>query len=132
MFFEDRGVSLSKADGFHLWMGDMWTISESHGTRRGIFDLRVVCLELVCVCLIHVALAMAQTELPVHDSVSSPRLLTLEEGRSIVNVAWQEDRPVAEVRDCSHLVHQIYAHAGFEYPYASSLRFMRATKISRK
>jgi len=103
-----------------VWVDGMWTRSESHGKRRQNYDFRLVCLWLVCVCLINAALATAQTELPVHDSLSSPRLLTLDEGRSIVNVAWQQDRPAPGVRDCSHFVHQIYADAGFEYAYASS------------
>jgi hypothetical protein len=120
MFSRDREISLSEADGFHVWVGDMWTISELHGKRRQNFDFRSVCLSLVCVCLLNAALAMAQTELPVRDSLSSSRLLTVEEGRSIVNVAWRQDRPAPGVRDCSHLVHQIYANAGFEYAYASS------------
>ena len=120
MFSRDRGISLSEADGFHVWAGDMWTISELHGKRRQNFDCRLVCLWVVCICLVNAASAMAQNELPVHDSVSSPRLLTIEEGRSIVNVAWQQDRPAPGVRDCSHFVHQIYANAGFEYAYASS------------
>jgi hypothetical protein len=47
-------------------------------------------------------------------------LLTVEQGRSIVDVVWQQDAPEAGMRDCSHAVHQIYADAGFEYPYASS------------
>jgi hypothetical protein len=46
--------------------------------------------------------------------------LSVEEGRSIVEVAWQQDPPDAGMRDCSHTVHQIYASAGYEYPYASS------------
>ena len=90
------------------------------GNGAGILISRSVCLWLVCVCLVNAASAMAQSKLPVHDSVSSPRLLTIDEGRSIVNVAWQQDRPAPGVRDCSHFVHQIYANAGFEYAYASS------------
>jgi len=78
------------------------------------------CTCALCVCLVGVASARAQIAVPVHESESGRRLLTIEEGRSIVNVAWQEDQPTAGMRDCSHLVHQIYANAGFEYPYASS------------
>ncbi len=77
-------------------------------------------LELACICLIAVASAPAQVEVPVRESDSSTRLLSLEEGRSIVSSAWQQDQPEAGMHDCSHLVHQIYANAGFEYPYASS------------
>jgi len=48
------------------------------------------------------------------------RLLTAAEGRAVVNAAWELDMPARRTQDCSHLVHQIYANAGFEYPYASS------------
>jgi hypothetical protein len=47
-------------------------------------------------------------------------LLTAEEGRGIVNAAWEEERPARGTQDCSHLVHKIYIAAGYEYPYASS------------
>ena len=66
------------------------------------------------------ALAQAQSVTPVRDRESSARLLTAEEGRAILDVAWQEAPPTQRARDCSHLVHEIYAHAGFAYPYASS------------
>lgn len=78
------------------------------------------CRLALCVCVVGVASASAQVAVPVHESDLGQRLLTLEEGRSIVNVAWQQDQPAGGMRDCSHLVHQIYANAGFEYPYASS------------
>jgi NlpC/P60 family len=51
---------------------------------------------------------------------STTRLLTAEEGRSIVNAALEGEQPVRRTADCSHFVHQIYLNAGFEYPYASS------------
>jgi hypothetical protein len=47
-------------------------------------------------------------------------LLTAEEGRAIVDAAQDQDRPTRGAQDCSHLVHQTYLNAGFEYPYASS------------
>jgi hypothetical protein len=47
-------------------------------------------------------------------------LLTVAEGRSIVDLAWQQDEPEPGLRDCSHVVHQIYTTAGFDYPYANS------------
>jgi NlpC/P60 family len=75
---------------------------------------------MVWVCLIAVAPAGAQIPVKVHESDSSPRLLSAQEGRSIVNAAFQQEPASAGIRDCSHLVHEIYANAGFEYPYASS------------
>jgi hypothetical protein len=47
-------------------------------------------------------------------------LLTAKEGRAIVDAARDQDRPARGAQDCSHLVHQTYLSAGFEYPYASS------------
>jgi len=89
-------------------------------TRDNLGALALTFLGTVCVCLLAAASAGAQVATNVHESESSQRLLTPEEGRSIVDVAWQQDPPETGVRDCSHLVHQIYANAGFEYPYASS------------
>lgn len=63
------------------------------------------------------AAAQAQTAASRTPTV---RLLTREEGRSIVNVAWQQEPPLRGALDCSHLTYQIYKSAGFEYPYASS------------
>jgi hypothetical protein len=75
---------------------------------------------MVWVCLIAVVPAAAQVPLKVHESDSSQRLLSAQEGRAIVNVAWQQEQAESDAADCSHLVHAIYASAGFEYPYASS------------
>src|SRR5207253_6292478 len=48
------------------------------------------------------------------------RLLNVEEGRTIADAAQDQDKPRRGARDCSHIVHQAYLNAGFEYPYASS------------
>jgi hypothetical protein len=77
-------------------------------------------LGLVWVFLIGVPAASAQVTVSTHKSEPSSRLLSAEEGRSIVNAAWELERPARRAQDCSHLVHQIYSNAGFEYPYASS------------
>jgi hypothetical protein len=98
----------------------MWTGFEWCAEGRLSAVLKGTCLGMVCVCLIGVASAVAQVAVHAKDSDSSVRLLTVEEGRSIVDAAWQQDSPDASMRDCSHTVHQIYAAAGYEYPYASS------------
>ena len=50
----------------------------------------------------------------------SPKLLTKKEGSSVVAVA-RDSQSIRRGRtDCSHLVHAIYQHAGFPYPYADS------------
>lgn len=53
-------------------------------------------------------------------SEPSFRLLSAEEGRAIVEILSDQNRPAPDAQDCSHLVHQLYLSAGFVYPYASS------------
>jgi len=101
-------------------MGATWKTLQWSATQDGLAALALKCSSVVCLCLMIAAMAGAQVATNVHESELSQRLLTPEEGRSIVDVAWQQDPPETGVRDCSHLVHQIYANAGFEYPYASS------------
>src|SRR5437764_8904840 len=48
------------------------------------------------------------------------RLVSAAQGRSIVDTALNFDQPARGTQDCSHLVNEIYATAGFDYPYASS------------
>lgn len=75
---------------------------------------------LVWVCLIGAAPGKAQVAPQAQESEATFRLLTAREGRAIVNAAWEQDQPARGTQDCSHLVHQIYLKAGFEYQYASS------------
>jgi NlpC/P60 family len=57
-----------------------------------------------------------------HPQESGPtvRLVTAEQGRQIAAAALDQDEPVRGTKDCSHLVHQVYSLAGYEYAYASS------------
>ena len=48
------------------------------------------------------------------------RLLSLDEGLSILGAALESRVRLAPNADCSHLVHDIYERAGFAYPYARS------------
>jgi NlpC/P60 family len=48
------------------------------------------------------------------------RLVSAQQGRKIAAAALGQDESVRATQDCSHLVHQIYSVAGYEYPYASS------------
>jgi hypothetical protein len=75
---------------------------------------------LVWVCFLAISPANAQAVSSPQESTANFRLLTSEEGRAIVNAAWQQDQPVSGSQDCSHVVHEIYVKAGFEYAYASS------------
>jgi hypothetical protein len=103
-----------------MWVGNMLTRIGWREARNLLGVLYVVCRGVICVCSMAGAPALAQVAAPVHKTDSGLRLLSTEEGRSIVDVAWQQDAPEAGMQDCSHAVHQIYATAGYEYPYASS------------
>lgn len=78
------------------------------------------CLAALWFGFVGSAAQAAQQPTPVRDGESPTRLLTRDEGRAILDAAWQEDLPSRGTQDCSHLVHQIYSNAGFAYPYASS------------
>src|SRR5260370_30941001 len=56
-------------------------------------------------------------------SAPSFRLLNAKQGRSIVDAAKDQDQTGRDPQDCSHLVHQAYLDAGFEYPYVNSFEF---------
>ncbi len=66
------------------------------------------------------ASAKAQVASATPGSAPTSRLLSAEEGRAVAGAARDQDQPGRGARDCSHLVHQTYLNAGFEYPYASS------------
>ena len=72
------------------------------------------------VCLMGMASARAQNADAPQEKPSATRLLTAEEGRSIADAALEQEQPARGTQDCSHLIHDIYGSAGFEYRYASS------------
>jgi len=69
---------------------------------------------LVWVCFLAVSVVNAQAVSSPQESTANFRLLTSEEGRAIVNAAWEQNQPAGGSEDCSHV------KAGFEYAYASS------------
>lgn len=87
--------------------------TESDGKRSF-----AVPMGLAWICLVGVSSALAAPS--SQDPVSTSRLLTVKEGRSIVNAARELRRPARGTQDCSHLIHEIYRIAGFEYSYQSS------------
>jgi hypothetical protein len=82
----------------------------------------VVGTGLLCGCLIGGLPVEAQIAPAVRasGSDSTSRLLNAREGRSIADAAREQNELTEGTLDCSHVVHQIYLDAGFEYPYASS------------
>ena len=94
---------------------------------RSIASQRVVvALGVAWVCRIGAAAAEAQLAHATQELASTRRLLSAEEGRSIVTAA--SEQPAPETQDCSHLVHQIYLNAGFEYSYGSSFEMYAGHK----
>ena len=64
--------------------------------------------------------ASAQKAPAPQPAAPAVRLVSAEEGHEIAAAALEQDGPIPGRQDCSHLVHQIYTYAGYEYPYASS------------
>lgn len=63
----------------------------------------------------------SQTQGPRHILPPGMRTLSAHEGRALIrNIAWADDEE-GLAPDCSHLVHALYEHAGYAYPYASSV-----------
>ncbi len=55
-----------------------------------------------------------------HRSTQRKHTLTSDDRKAVLNTALDWKRIHHNGRDCSHLVHDIYAAAGFPYPYADS------------
>jgi hypothetical protein len=79
-----------------------------------------IALWTACICVIGAVSAEAQAGLPARENTPNLRLMSVAEGRAIVRTAFQGDELEQGARDCSHVVHAVYATAGFAYPYASS------------
>ena len=86
-----------------------WRRKRAHGLGRLV----------ACVCLVLLSPAGVRSATFAEDAVAGSRLLSEKQGRAIVKAAWKLQQ-VAGARDCSHLIHQIYQSAGFDYPYQSS------------
>jgi hypothetical protein len=80
--------------------------------------LRALCL--IWLCVAEVNGVRAQSAADTAQPAGHLRLLSAQQGRAIVSAALEENESPSGAQDCSHLVHQIYVEAGFEYPYASS------------
>ena len=96
-----------------------------HPTRNRFFKtrelLRVVHAASCAIALCATSIAAsAQQTAPPPDAAPAVRLVSAEQGRKIAAAALEGDEPLSGAQDCSHLVHQIYSVAGYEYPYASS------------
>src|SRR5713101_3910406 len=97
-------------------MRQMRAKSQWNAAARGLTSALV----FAWACVTGVSPVNAQEATAAHEAEPAARLLTAAEGRKVVNAAWELDMPARRTQDCSHIVHQIYTNAGFEYPYASS------------
>src|SRR5260370_17217509 len=70
----------------------------------------------------------AQAAPAEQGSAPSFQLLNAKQGRSIVDAAKDQEQTARDPQDCSHLVHQAYLEAGFEYPYANSFHLYAGNK----
>src|SRR6266436_2265417 len=77
--------------------------------------------------LLGASVAPAQVKTPAQETAFAPRPITLRGGETIVNAAWERERQTGRRPDCSHLVHEVYTHAGYPYPYANSFDLSSAT-----
>ena len=93
----------------------MKTNFRSNGQERLIFALGLAWASFFCT-----PLANAQTGAAAQDRKPTWRLLNVKEGRSIMNAAWEQEQPAPGTKDCSHVVHDVYMSAGYEYRYDSS------------
>jgi hypothetical protein len=71
-------------------------------------------------CCVASSFAAARATAFPQETAASRRLLSAKDGRAIVSAARGHGQPMPGTQDCSHLVHEIYTLAGFEYQYASS------------
>ena len=97
----------------------MWQV---RGVLGWITCQHYAAMGLAWISLLGIPSAEAQVADPTPKPSSPRRLLTVQEGHSIVTAAWEQSSSTPETQDCSHLVHQIYLDAGFAYPYASSIK----------
>src|SRR5258708_15253447 len=92
------------------------TLTHRHAVATSHF-LRVGC----CAIALYAGAVRASADgTPQTRDVAAVRLVSAQEGRKIAAAALAQDEQVRGTQDCSHLVHQVYSVAGYEYPYASS------------
>ena len=86
--------------------------------KRTLEVSRAFCL--IWLCVTEIKGVRAQSSVDMGQSAGHLRLLSAQQGKAIVSAALDENEAPSGAQDCSHLVHQIYRDAGFEYAYASS------------
>jgi cell wall-associated NlpC family hydrolase len=74
----------------------------------------------IAVALFLVWAALALPASPQQTRAAKTSLLGRDDGLAVISSALDAHTRLASKTDCSHLVHAIYARAGFSYDYASS------------
>jgi len=74
----------------------------------------------VALCLATPSAALGQNVRPASAETSEPRPIARKEGRKILATIPTVNTESESETDCSHLVHDVYAQAGFPYDYVSS------------
>ena len=91
--------------------------------------LRFIFLAL---CLATASAALGQNVRPASAETSGPRPIARKEGRKILATIPTVDTESESETDCSHLVHDVYAQAGFPYDYVSSRElYIGSTNFTR-
>ena len=81
----------------------------------------VVCIVATCSAQKPIANSENPDAIPTNAKTRrQPVGLSTDDGLSIIAAALDSSAYARSKRDCSHLVHAIYAHAGFAYPYSRS------------
>jgi hypothetical protein len=83
---------------------------------------------LIWLCSADVTAVNAQSAPETTQSSGNLRLLSGPEGKAIASAALEQNQVPNGTQDCSHVVHEIYLNAGFEYPYASSFDLYAGTE----
>ncbi len=96
----------------------MWKAKSKFDRSRANKLAFVVCL--LGLCCVAASWAFARAVPFPQEPGARGGLLSARDGRAIVKAARGHEQPLRGAQDCSHLVHEIYVLAGFEYPYASS------------
>jgi NlpC/P60 family len=91
-------------------------------TSTPIFTARQVVRAGCCALAFCIAAvgASAQQSTERRDAAPAVRLVSAAQGRKIAAAALEPEGLLRDAQDCSHLVHQVYSLAGYEYPYVSS------------
>jgi cell wall-associated NlpC family hydrolase len=74
----------------------------------------------IALCLATASVALGQNVRPPSADTPGPRPIARTEGRKILATIPTVDADSESETDCSHLVHDVYAQAGFPYDYVTS------------